>query len=143
MTYAIDDGHSNQLTCGLSEYEARRVAQRMANDRGESVYLYEDGPDGEYEEVEPADSEAVAHMTTHTICSYTGRFQAELCPAVAIEAGDFYRVPEDPDGTGTTADAREWDEFARAMRAAGLDGHYDHTANGWDYYRISPRADDE
>lgn len=57
-TYAIDDGHSNQLTCGLSEYEARRVAQRMANDRGESVYLYEDGPDSEYEEVEPADAEA-------------------------------------------------------------------------------------
>ena len=53
-TYAIDDAHSNQLTCGLSEAEAHDVAQRMANDRGESVYLYEDGADGEYEEVEPS-----------------------------------------------------------------------------------------
>ncbi len=82
-------------------------------------------------------------MTTHTICSYTGSFHAAIRPAVAIESGDLYRIHEDPNGTGTTADAREWDEFARAMRAAGLDAEYDHTANGWDYYRIVPRGDDE
>jgi hypothetical protein len=40
-TYAIDDGEGNELTAGLGEHEARRVAQRMATERGISVYLYE------------------------------------------------------------------------------------------------------
>jgi len=45
-TYAVDDGEGNQLTAGLrgADY-ARNVAQRMANERGESVYLYESGED--------------------------------------------------------------------------------------------------
>ena len=53
-TYAIDDSDGNQLTTGLSETEARATAQRMANERGTSVYLYEDAEDSDDpEEVEP------------------------------------------------------------------------------------------
>lgn len=52
-TYSIDDAHSNQITTGLQGYDAaRKTAERMANERGEAVYLYADG--GEYEEVAPA-----------------------------------------------------------------------------------------
>jgi uncharacterized protein YqeY len=55
-TFAIDDGLSNRLTAGLSEQEVQDVAQRMANDRGESVYYYETGENEETAEtieVEP------------------------------------------------------------------------------------------
>jgi hypothetical protein len=53
--YAIDDGDGNRLTAGLQEHNAEQVAQRMANERGESVYLYETGvdEDGEYLEIAP------------------------------------------------------------------------------------------
>lgn len=44
-TYAIDDGHSNQITTGLSEHNAGATAQRIANERRETVYLYEVGSD--------------------------------------------------------------------------------------------------
>lgn len=41
--YAIDDGDGNRLTAGLQEPNAQTVAQRMANERREPVYLYETG----------------------------------------------------------------------------------------------------
>lgn len=53
--WAIADGHGNELTTGVSdEAEARRMARRMARDRGESVYLYSSDADegDESEEVE-------------------------------------------------------------------------------------------
>ena len=75
-------------------------------------------------------------MTTYTIADYTGSYQDALLPHPVIEAGDQYRVPEDPDSTGTTSDAREWDDFARHMRRAGLRGDYARTEGGWDYYDI-------
>ena len=63
-TYAIDSADGNNITTGLSpEVYARRVAQRMANERSESVYLYplpvETDEDGEgtgddVEEIAPA-----------------------------------------------------------------------------------------
>ena len=40
MVYSVDDGHGTQLTTGLQEAEAHRVAQRLADERGETVYLY-------------------------------------------------------------------------------------------------------
>lgn len=52
MTYAIDDGHGNQITTGLSEQTARQTAQRIADERSQTVYLYA-LPDGEYEEIAP------------------------------------------------------------------------------------------
>lgn len=40
----LDDGNGNSLFEGMqSEVQARRAAQRIANERGESVYLYEAG----------------------------------------------------------------------------------------------------
>ncbi len=51
--YSIDDGNGDQLTTGLSEHDVWTVAQRLANERGESVWVYEDGSDEELTEVEP------------------------------------------------------------------------------------------
>jgi len=54
--WSIDTGNGDQITTGLQpEVHARRVAQRIANERGESVYLYESGQgeDVEAEEIEP------------------------------------------------------------------------------------------
>ena len=50
--WAIDDGHSNQITTGLQAHEARKVAQGIADRRGETVYLYEEGSK-DYESVRP------------------------------------------------------------------------------------------
>lgn len=42
--YAIDTGDGNELTAGLQGHDyARQVAQRLANERGEPVYLYRAG----------------------------------------------------------------------------------------------------
>jgi hypothetical protein len=52
--YAVDTGDGNELCSGLAPEIARKTAQRMANERGESVYLYSAGNDGEeYEEIAP------------------------------------------------------------------------------------------
>lgn len=58
--WAIDDGFGNEITSGLEEAVARTTAQRMANERGESVWLYEAGRQDrdedaeiESEEIEP------------------------------------------------------------------------------------------
>jgi hypothetical protein len=44
-TYRIDDQHDNEITVGLPEQTAHATAQRIANTRGETVYLSEDRPD--------------------------------------------------------------------------------------------------
>lgn len=56
--YAVDDGDGNRLTAGLGEHNVRRVAQNLANDRGEPVYFYstnEGDEDMTPEEVKPED----------------------------------------------------------------------------------------
>ena len=53
--YSVDDQHSNQITTGLSERNARSVAQRIANERGETVYLYADEPQSATVAVEPTE----------------------------------------------------------------------------------------
>jgi len=61
-TYAIDDGDSDLIVDGLQGYDyARRTAQRIADERGEPVYLYDSAPADdeldefkeEYERVDP------------------------------------------------------------------------------------------
>lgn len=47
MYYSIDDAHGQRITAGLQEHVARQVAQRIANERGETVYLYQDGDGAE------------------------------------------------------------------------------------------------
>lgn len=52
--YMICDGDGNALSDGLQGYDyAAQVAQRSANERGESVWLSESGSDGMGEEFEP------------------------------------------------------------------------------------------
>lgn len=38
--FSIDDGDGTELAAGLSEYEVERVAQRLADERGEPVWYY-------------------------------------------------------------------------------------------------------
>ena len=59
MTYSIDDGNGNQLTTGLQEHEAHASAQRLADERGEPVYLYstEGGVQSRYEMIEPTEGD--------------------------------------------------------------------------------------
>jgi hypothetical protein len=47
--YNIDSGDGNELAAGLSLSDVERVAQRIANERGESVWYYQGGTDGEDE----------------------------------------------------------------------------------------------
>lgn len=56
LTYAVDDGNGNQLTTGLDANTARRTAQRMADERNESVYLYAipSDADADSEEITPS-----------------------------------------------------------------------------------------
>jgi hypothetical protein len=54
-TYMVCDADGYALTDGLQEHEARAVAQRMADSRGERVWLSAHGEDGEGEEFEPSD----------------------------------------------------------------------------------------
>lgn len=59
--FGIDDGHGNRITV-LSEVptHARTIAQRLANERGESVWLYRlDAQEEEAREIEPEDSSIV------------------------------------------------------------------------------------
>ena len=57
--YMISDGDGNALTDGVQWHEARQMAQRIANNRGESVWLSESGnPDDEGEEFKPTIGQA-------------------------------------------------------------------------------------
>lgn len=51
-TYYITTRDGDQLTCG-EETDMRRIVQRMANDRGEPIYIGPEGEDSEDEEVTP------------------------------------------------------------------------------------------
>lgn len=66
-TYSIDDGHSNAITSGLQGYDrARQIAQRIADERGESVYLYSVSESDE--DYEQGDSEEVEATTVRCSC---------------------------------------------------------------------------
>ena len=43
-TYGVDDGDGNAITDGLQAHDAEQVAQKIADERGESVYLYDSRP---------------------------------------------------------------------------------------------------
>lgn len=51
-TYYITTKDGKPLTCG-DEREMRRIVQKMANNRGEPIYIGPDGEDAEDEEVTP------------------------------------------------------------------------------------------
>ena len=83
MNYAIDTGNGDQLTTGLPERTARRTAQRIATERGETVYLYAvAGGDAETGEAVPVEPEA-AETTTE---------QLQQLRTEAAGAGDLAQV---------------------------------------------------
>ena len=45
--YSIDDEFGTELAAGLTESAARKEAQRLANKRGESVYMYDSSADAD------------------------------------------------------------------------------------------------
>lgn len=62
--YGIDDGNGDQLTTGLQESTVRDVAQRMADERGEDVYVYSlDGTEDSRGEWQAAESWTVSPST--------------------------------------------------------------------------------
>jgi len=68
--YSIDTGDGNQLTAGIQGYDAaRRAAQQIANDLGETVYLYAPSEVAEAEERgEEHESEAIEAETVRCEC---------------------------------------------------------------------------
>ena len=58
--YGIDDGDGNQITAGLPEHTARATAQRLATQRGETLYLYPIGAGEEGADAEPIEPEPEA-----------------------------------------------------------------------------------
>ncbi len=67
--YAIDSGDGNTLTAGLQGYDiARKVAKRLANRRGEAVYLYQlSKGEGDASEAVRPDSEPEIEATTEKV----------------------------------------------------------------------------
>ena len=61
LYYALDTGDGDRLTGGMSEHDAYRTAQRIADDRGETVYLYcERAVDaGEASAIEPGEIKTI------------------------------------------------------------------------------------
>lgn len=113
-TYSIDDGHSNQITTGLSERDARTTAQRIANERGESVYLYS------------GDSEPV-EIKAETVRCQCGEWSGERCEWVGPKS-ETVRV--------------EWmPEHLRASHVAANNGG-SHPANGSRRLRVQSSCAD-
>ena len=99
-TWNIDSGDGSELTAGISsEIVARRVAREMADERGESVYLYEVGPgDGE----SPVESEEIAPAC---VMSYADASTLDGIPSAELvheseRAGDTGAVPAYRDDDG-------------------------------------------
>jgi len=122
--YAIDDGDGYQITTGLQEHEAHRVAQRIANERNESVYLYEEGSEEgsetETEEIAPDTGRRHRHRANsgsgYTLCPCCGydtvsndEDEPELC-SDCEEAGCA------EDGSEPMCDLREEDMSTNARR---------------------------
>lgn len=75
--YSIDDGDGNQITTGVAPHLVSRMAQRMADERGEAVYYYGSDDEG------GADSIEVVPSISH--CSVCGK------PTHASESDDLDR----------------------------------------------------
>lgn len=81
-TYSIDTGDGNQLCAGLQGHDyARQVAQRRADELGQSVYLYapsevaeaeERGEEHESEEIEPTTVRCECGDCSGVRCSWVG-----------------------------------------------------------------------
>ncbi len=55
-TYMILDGDGDKITDGVQEYEAKRMAQEIADQRDETVWIYgPDDTDATAERIDPID----------------------------------------------------------------------------------------
>ncbi len=72
MSYAIDDGDGTQITAGLAPQTAHRTAQRLADERGESVYLYDDERDGDASEIAPTSIDVLLDTPNGPLVEYGG-----------------------------------------------------------------------
>lgn len=111
--YGLDDGDGNQITTGLSPHNAREVAQRMADDRGKTLYLYEDGLSDE--DAETQESEAIEPSTLAVTISDSGNgFPA---PGAYVEGdGTLYEVVSCSTHIQTAAGRPNW--IAAVVREA-------------------------
>lgn len=116
--YSIDDGNSNRITSGLQGYDAaRRAAQRMANNRGESVWLYEDGSESGPEEIAPAAGADPAALIADDLAEVVAA--ETLAAYVADETGnDSLSQYESLVRTrlGGAYDASAWDDAMEILR---------------------------
>ena len=140
----IDSGDGNALTEGMqSEVEARRAAQRMANERGESVYLYEVGPgDGESEvdseEIEP-ESDAADAANEHTPADAIAICRALHVTLVASDEapGCVSAEPVPPKAARLLCDRLDAIGVL-ASRAEHEDGDGNRDGREWVYVQIDP-----
>lgn len=58
ITWSVDDADSNQVSTGMDEQTARRLAQEHADKTGLPTMLYSSDPDAEWEQFDPS-SEAL------------------------------------------------------------------------------------
>jgi two-component sensor histidine kinase len=138
--YGIEDGHGNTLTVGLQgEEHAERIAQRMANERGESVWMYEDGDEpGEsvefrpsantrqqiLDEMRPQDAPVVATYTdTYLNLDADQReYDAETTVRVRVHGRDdigyVLTTDDDADGPGDEAGTDVYQSLGTAIVAA-------------------------
>ncbi len=86
--YGLDTGTGDAVTTGLQEHEARRVAQRIANERGETLYLYAlaegDGEAGESEAIVPRSIITTVRVSATEIRAELG----ERSVVVAVHSSD-------------------------------------------------------
>ncbi len=64
MNYTVCDEHGDRITCGLPAHTARQTAQRIANRRAQTVYLYLESTDWRQEDG-PPDCEAFDPRLDH------------------------------------------------------------------------------
>jgi len=82
--YRIDDADGTTLTEGLTGYDcARASAQRTADSLGVAVYLSEDTPESETEEIEPA----AVHITIRPDADLVGSFMTDDDTETALHRG--------------------------------------------------------
>ena len=95
MTYMVCDGDGYALTDGLQEHEAERVAQSMANDRLESVWLSESDSEDEGEEFAPDERNSV--VKARLALAEWEVDEADETEISAVFAAIYDRVPEADD----------------------------------------------
>ncbi len=86
-TYSIETENGGQLSAGLPSHTARRVAQRLADERNEAVYLYAAGEE-DGDEVSPTEIEVEIDTPNGPRVTY-GAQEAEV---VEDEIPDGWRV---------------------------------------------------